>query len=341
MSELHGSAIEAIHKTSVKPPNQEAVPKTKTAKHAKWIGWAKLVLAVIFLVVLVQWIKWEELIQSLMAARTGMLILAAVLLIPNILTQGFRWWYLLRRQTPGVPMKEIVASLMLGWTLGILTPGRVGQFARAFAVPSAPTLPTIGLTIVDKLFTLVWIVIAGAVGFFSFFTIPSTWTLVWIPIVLGILYLAMSPRTLNYLLQKLIRYLPFRDKIEKITSTLSILNTRDCIIAHIFSILMVITFFSQFVILISAFFPIGYLDGFRATAAVIFVKTALPITFGELGIGEAASIHFFGQFGVQKAAAFNASILLFAINLVIPSLVGLIFLPALKFSKKDKDTTQS
>lgn len=94
-------------------------------------------------------------------------------------------------------------------------------------------------------------------------------------------------------------------------------------------------------ILVCASYPIGYVNGLRAAAAVVFVKSALPITFGELGVGEAASIHFFGQFGVPKAAAFDASILLFMINMVIPSLVGLFFLPALKLSKKEGSENQS
>lgn len=238
-------------------------------------------------------------------------------------------------------MKEIVASLFLGWTLGILTPGRVGQFTRAFAVPSAPTLPTIGLTIVDKLFTLVWIVLLGAAGFFSFFAIRPAWTWLWFPVVAIILWLAFSPRHLNRILQSLCNRLPFREKLSKIISTLQTFNTRDCLVAHALSLLTTITFFSQFVILISAFFPLHYIDGMRAATAVIFVKTALPITFGDLGVGEAASIYFFGQFGAPRAAAFNASLILFFINLVIPSVIGLIFLPNLRLSRKDKTESLS
>jgi len=316
-------------------------PTGRRSKRSRWIGWIKIALAVAFLVVLIYWIRWEDLVQSLLTARSGMLILAAVLLVPNVLFQGLRWGYLLRRQTPGVPLREIVASLFLGWTLGILTPGRVGQFARAFAVPSAPTLPTIGLTVADKLFTLVWVVLIGAAGFFSFFAVPPALSWVWIPAAITIIWLALSPRTLNRLLERMCRVLPFREKLLKIISTLERLNTRDCIVAHVFSLMLVVTFFSQFVILVSSFSSIGYFDGLRATAAVVFVKTALPITFGELGIGEAASIHFFGQFGVPKAAAFNASILAFFINLVVPSLVGLFFLPALKLPQKSQPETKS
>jgi uncharacterized protein (TIRG00374 family) len=330
---LYGRTIETLQKSTDDPVDIDATePRPK--KRQRIIGWVKFFLAILILFMLVLWIQWEDLIQSLLLAHAGLLVLAVLLLVPNLLFQGLRWGYLLRRQTPGVPLKEIVASLFLGWTLGILTPGRVGQFARAFAVPSAPTLPTIGLTIVDKLFTLVWIVLLGAVGFFSFFAIEPAWTWLWFPVFAVILWLAFSPRQLDRILQKLCHRLPFREKLSEIISTLQTLRTRDCLVAHIFSLLTVITFLSQFVILISAFVPINYINGMRAATAVTFVKTALPITFGELGVGEAASIHFFGQFGVPKAAAFNASIIGFFINLVIPSVVGLAFLPSLKLSRK-------
>jgi uncharacterized membrane protein YbhN (UPF0104 family) len=335
---LYGRIIETVRQSTVDSLKTAESTGAKS-KRTRIVGWIKVALAATILFVLIYWIRWEDLIQSLMTARFEMLLLALVLLIPNILAQGLRWGYLLRRQTSGVPHKEIVASLFLGWTLGILTPGRVGQFARAFAVPSAPTLPTIGLTIVDKLFTLVWIVLIGAVGFFSFFAVPPGMSWIWIPLAGVIIWLALSPQTLNRLLQKICKVLPFREKLLKIISTLEHLNTRDCLVAHAFSILTVATFFSQFVLLVSAFFPILYLDGMRATAAVVFVKTALPITFGELGVGEYASIHFFGQLGVTKAAAFNASILTFFINLVIPSLIGLLFLPALKLYRNNKTTS--
>jgi len=312
------------------------ITKEPVKNRKRLIGWLKILLAVSVLIILIFWIRPEELIKSLLGANPRMLILALVLLVPNVLFQGIRWAYLLRRQTPGVPLKEILASLFLGWTLGIPTPGGVGQFARAFAVPSAPTLPTIGLTFVDKLFTLVWIVLAGAAGIFSFHIVPTFIVWICLPVALFIVWLAFSPQLLNRILQALCRRLPFRDILRKIISVLDHLNTRDCLIAHIWSLLLVVTFLSQFVILVAAFLPLEYLDGLRAAAAVVFIKTVLPLTFNGLGFGEWLSTNFFGLFGVPKAAAFNASILLFSINLVIPSLVGLFFLPALKLSKKEK-----
>ena len=59
----------------------------------------------------------------------------------------------------------------------------------------------------------------------------------------------------------------------------------------------------------------------------MFAKTIIPpISLGELGIREGASVYFLTQFGETASAAFNASIFLFIINLLIPAVVGLVLL---------------
>lgn len=58
----------------------------------------------------------------------------------------------------------------------------------------------------------------------------------------------------------------------------------------------------------------------------MFAKTIIPpVSFAELGIREGASVFFLTYFGETQAVAFNASIFLFMINVLLPSLVGLIF----------------
>jgi uncharacterized membrane protein YbhN (UPF0104 family) len=68
-----------------------------------------------------------------------------------------------------------------------------------------------------------------------------------------------------------------------------------------------------------------------AAAMVYFSKTLIPaITLGEIGIRESAAIYFFGIFGCSEAIAFNSSMILFFLNLLFPSVVGLYFLIRLK-----------
>jgi len=56
---------------------------------------------------------------------------------------------------------------------------------------------------------------------------------------------------------------------------------------------------------------------------IMFAKTIIPpISFGELGIREGASVFFITQMGGAASVGFNASIFLFIINLLLPSLIG-------------------
>jgi len=80
----------------------------------------------------------------------------------------------------------------------------------------------------------------------------------------------------------------------------------------------------QYALLVSAFsnhFDFGsYL---WAANLIMFAKTIIPpISFGELGIREGASVYFLTQMGETASVGFNSSILLFIINLLIPALIG-------------------
>ncbi len=66
----------------------------------------------------------------------------------------------------------------------------------------------------------------------------------------------------------------------------------------------------------------------------MFVKALLPISFGDLGVREATSIYFLSKYGIADVVAFNSSLLLFTINMIIPALVGLLFFPSL-YKKND------
>jgi hypothetical protein len=69
---------------------------------------------------------------------------------------------------------------------------------------------------------------------------------------------------------------------------------------------------------------------YLGVALVFFAKSAVPsVTLGDLGVRESAAVFFLGFYGVAEAAAFNASLGLFAVNILLPALAGLALLPRL------------
>jgi uncharacterized membrane protein YbhN (UPF0104 family) len=90
------------------------------------------------------------------------------------------------------------------------------------------------------------------------------------------------------------------------------------------SFLFYACFLIQYALLVSAFSNhFDFLQYLWAANLIMFAKTIIPpISFGELGIREGASVYFLTQMGETASVGFNASIFLFIINLLIPALIG-------------------
>ncbi|MCJ7554630.1 MAG: hypothetical protein MUO34_12180, partial [Ignavibacteriaceae bacterium] len=94
------------------------------------------------------------------------------------------------------------------------------------------------------------------------------------------------------------------------------------------SFLFYLCFLIQYVLLVASFSnQLHFVDYLWAGNLVMFAKTIIPpISLGELGIREGASVYFISRLGESASVGFNASIFLFLINVLLPSIIGFILL---------------
>ena len=90
--------------------------------------------------------------------------------------------------------------------------------------------------------------------------------------------------------------------------------------------------------MVEAFSNYTILPTLSGIAATMFSKIIIPISFGDLGIREGAAIFFLGRVNVLKIHAFNASLLLFVINILIPSVVGIFLIHRFSIFRYKTDT---
>ena len=300
----------------------------------RWAIWGvKILLAGILLLLLFQNVNSGALIASFSTARPLFLVAALLLLVPNLMLQYRKWALLLHSIYPSVRTREIGASLMLGFTFGIVTPARIGEFGgRAFAVRGADRLALMGLTALDKLATLIVTVLAGSAGLLVFcvqhpFMDPVHLAAVEITVFVmagGMALLWMQRRKAAEALPPT-RWL--HQRIQRAGRTLAGVNTRTRIRLLLLSLLFYATFLLQFVLLLYAFGSTDLLSALAGISTIMLIKTVIPpVTVGELGIREGASVYVLGHAGILAATAFSASLLLFAINILLPSLAGLLIL---------------
>jgi uncharacterized membrane protein YbhN (UPF0104 family) len=284
------------------------------------------------MIMLLKRVNVHELLTAFSSANMYCISFALVLLIPNIYIQFHKWRYLVRLVKPDVSNRETFNSLLAGFTFGFVTPGRLGEFGRAFFIKDCPWVKVLGMAFMDKFFSLAVVIFWGAIGV-MFFVGRELYIYTLAPIIIFCLitliviyYIILRPEIIRSFLYSLNVILPFRDKIKLLMSSLDNFHRKQALNLLLLSVGFYFIFFVQFYILVCAFQGAPLLPSFFAIASVMLVKSMLPISFGDLGIRESAAIFFLGKIGLLEATAFNASILLFVINLLIPSIVGLFLL---------------
>jgi uncharacterized membrane protein YbhN (UPF0104 family) len=300
--------------------------------------WAKVLLTVGVLALLVTTIHPQEILRAVREARYPLVLASLALAVPAMTLRALKWRYLLKQVKPDVRLGEVWATLLVGVTFAVVTPGQVGEFGRAFFISGRPRLELIGLSFIDKLYNLLAIVLFGSLALLflpGLFPVGNGYIFASCGVLVGLLWaflilMLLSPRWIRDLLYAVNVMLPYRDKVKVLLSGLDPIHRRQSVTIALLGIAHYLICILQFYLLVLSFQPASFWDSFRASAATIFVKAALPISIGGLGVGETAAVAFYRLFGVGQAAAFNSSMMLFSINILLPAAIGFLVLLKLR-----------
>jgi uncharacterized protein (TIRG00374 family) len=294
----------------------------------------KLLIAAGILYYLISFIDYSEIVNTLSEANAFLIAAAFFLSFVNIYLQFLKW-----KLTCSTIMSEnnnvkILSSIFYGLSAGAITPLRIGEyFGRAIAFKNIPLLQVTTATLVDKFFPLLIVTFLGTISCLVFIHFQYDISLY---IILPIFIVVFS---LFYFLLLIIRSNKFWENVffdrlrnstrfNKLFIQLDSLRNLDRKYAGkmtLISLLFYLCFLCQYAILVAAFsLNSEYLIYFWAGNLIIFVKTVIPqVSLGELGIREGASVFFLTSFGENASVAFDASIFLFLINILLPAMVGL------------------
>ncbi|GAB4379764.1 MAG: hypothetical protein Kow0042_29490 [Calditrichia bacterium] len=287
--------------------------------------------------------KGEAIISAFRGANWVNMLICFSLLIPNFFIQFLKWRYILRTRFPEIDNRIPLESLLFGATLGFITPGNLGELARGLFFQNYDRLVVTGLNVIDKLFG---IIIFLSIGFISLNIIMLShfnWPLyVVLPVmVLSLVFLitiwiiSLNPQGVRSFLYGVNTMLPAREKIKSFISCLDSFRRTHSIRVAFLSLLWFLIIFLQYHVLVLAFTNVSIVDSFLSVSAVLFTKVILPISFADLGIREGASVFYYTLFGVPRAAAFNAALLIFVINFLFPALVGSYYVFKLKWGSNN------
>ena len=308
-----------------------------TENRAKIFLFLKVIIAAGLLGFIVSSIKISEILTALENANYYLITIALVLLVPNIYLQYWKWKLTCKSILNFNDKKIIFYSMLQGFTAGAVTPLRLGEyFGRAFLFKERTLMQVTIATVVDKVFPMIILALIGSLSgiiFIYLFYNVSVYISSSLFIVIFLLFYILIQLLIdpgfwdNFLFNKIKDSKTLSRYLGKLRF-LKNLDRKYTLKMFFISFLFYSCFVLQFVILVSAFTnQINFIDYLWAAFLVMFAKTFFPaISLSELGIREGVSVFFLGEMGVAAASAFNASMFLFFINILIPALIGSVLL---------------
>ena len=241
----------------------------------------------------------------------GWIAIAVLLAVVGLVVQWVKWQQLLWFYRPQTTWREGLQSLLVGFAFGLVSPGRLGELGRGIFL-GGDHATWVGAAGVDRLCSLGVTLAAAWVGLWVIF--PSRepgLVLLAVVMVLSIFIgarvgMGRRERWINRV-WKVVRQAPW------------VLWARGLA----WSILFNLVFFIQFYILVRSWGPLP--DIVLWGIPVIFgLKCILPVSFMDLGVREGSAVLVFGLLEVDPLPAFNAAVLIFVLNVLLPGASGAI-----------------
>ena len=270
---------------------------------------------------------------------------AAVLLLPlNLGLDGWVWAQLLDAADDSHSPRTIGRALLCGFALGFWTPARLGEYAgRAYSFAETDrwtvTLSVLAQRVLDLIVgvgvglgALLWGLHTGLLPSSPAWHAAATLGAGTVALLtVALLFPARLYQGAAALGNRILDVVPDPRFFSR-------LDARHGLSALGGTVVRYVVFTGQFVCLTLALQP--SLSGALVSLAValtFFAKYLLPsLTLLNLGIREGAAVFFFGVLGLPSAVALSAALLLFALNVLGPAVLGLPTLPHLSvFSPSD------
>ncbi len=286
---------------------------------------------------------------------SNMFLLLAVVLIPvNILLESVKWKYLIGKLET-ISLLNSVKGVLAGISVSMIMPNRVGDYlGRVFILKKADRLQAVLSTVLGSIAQLVTTFLFGLAAllfYYPEFVDISDGFNNWM--YMGLILLVISAITiiifsfLSFSVFSIIIKMisgKYYKNIEKYAEVFSWYSQRELFNVLLLSIVRYAVFSFQFYLLLQFFgINISYIVAIMLIAIIYFFMTIIPtIALTEIGVRGSVSIyvfkHHFEALGLWDSeiaiGVVSASSMLWLINLVLPAIIGTVFVFSLKFFRK-------
>jgi uncharacterized membrane protein YbhN (UPF0104 family) len=280
---------------------------------------------------------WNFLLQSY-TNKEGVVIICILIagMFANLSVEALKWQYLVRTKS-GLSFKTALTAVFSGIAAGLITPHGIGDYVgRILFLEPENRLENVASVLFSRVAQLCITCITGVAATLYYCLVIQMDQRVIASFMLAIFTLFVIFflwQFRAYLLDKMKR-IPVLKNIENWFEQLRAYSNQLFLLTLILSALRYSIFLTQFVILL-LFFDVALPIEILITGAIFtfFVKSIVP-TFFDLGVRELAAVFFFSAYQMADEKILAASISLWVINLLVPSVIGLFCMFYIDYTKK-------
>lgn len=281
-----------------------------------------------------------------------------IMMFLNWSIEAIKWKFLIKKEEE-ISFFTSLKAVFAGVTVSIFTPNRVGEyFGRVFILKKTHPWKGIFITIIGSFSQLLVTMLIGTISFWIFskkyltnLTTTSEYLLNAMIITSIALVIFMF---LFYFNVKIVEPIANRllnsrwKKTAKYIKIFSAFKTSELLKVFLLSLSRYVVFTLQYIILLRAFqVPVSIIDAVMLITLLLFIMTAIPtISLAEIGIRGSVIISIFSIFfnnssvfiSEHELTLVTTTLFIWIINLVLPAIIGSIFVFQLKFFKKNNST---
>ncbi len=285
---------------------------------------------------------WGVFLINLEKGNTYWLLFAIVLMPVNWCFETIKWRVLIREIETLSFLKSYVAVLA-GVTLSIFTPNRIGEYGgRILFVKAENNWKSVVATLVGSYSQLLVILSMGMLGFGyfagSFFDIEPMLLQGFVFIMATLIGLMIFGFYNIELAIPFFKKIPFIYKLKRFFKHIGVLrnyNSGTLSQALGFAFLRYSVYTIQYLLLLYYFgINVSLIEGLSGVATIYFLQTSMPVPpLLGLVVRSNIAIEIWGLFSSNELSALAATFVLWVINLIVPALVGAMFISRINVLK--------
>ncbi len=266
----------------------------------------------------------------------GIYYLGAVVLLMavNWLMEAYKWKMLLRG-TEHFSLLRALQSVLTGVAVSLITPNRIGEYmGRILYLRNVNKIQGVTVTIIGSFAQLIVTGFLGLVGL-SYYLLQIKNT-IWLDILFaGSILLCAGLLYFYFHLYKIIGWVSAVSFLKKMVTYLEIVRRFDqqqLIRILLLSLLRFMVYTTQFFILLKLFLVEADSLNLICTIWLIFWAMAIvpTIAIAEIGIRGETALFFLLPLSTNELGIVSSTIVLWLINLIVPALIGCLFVYKIK-----------